>query len=340
MKLPAFRSRPLSICKIITLLLTLAIASMTQASAQSEFLDGEGMPYAVFDHLPKTDVTVGGGVLQVGFAPGDMDLAQSAVLDWIKTSASAVAGYYGHFPVQSIRLLIVPVDGSGVRGGTTWSYRGAATRVLVGRYSDADDLKRDWMLVHEFVHLALPEVGRTHNWLSEGLATYVEPIARVQAGDLTAEKIWTDMLRDIPKGLPQSGDQGLDVTHTWARTYWGGALFCLLADVEIRKQSGNRLGLQDALRGVLAAGGNHDTRWPIERVLKTADRTTGLTVFSDLYAKMATKPFAPDLDALWYDLGVVRTPSGVEFDNSRSLAAIRAAITARSHDGPESPAKP
>jgi hypothetical protein len=41
-------------------------------------------------------------------------------------------------------------------------------------------------------------------------ATYVEPVARVEAGDLTAEKIWGDMLRDMPKGLPQKGDRGLD----------------------------------------------------------------------------------------------------------------------------------
>ena len=39
----------------------------------------------------------------------------------------------------------------------------------------------------------------------------------------------------MPKGLPQAGDQGLDNTGTWGREYWGGAMFCLLADIEIRK---------------------------------------------------------------------------------------------------------
>ena len=43
------------------------------------------------------------------------------------------------------------------------------------------------------------------------------------------------MMRDMPKGLPQAGDQGLDNTATWGRKYWGGAMFCLLADIEIRK---------------------------------------------------------------------------------------------------------
>ena len=175
-----------------------------------------------------------------------------------------MATYYGRFPVGSLRLLLVPVDGRRVRGGTTWGYRGAAIRVLLGRQANEDDLRRDWVMVHEMVHLALPDMAERYNWLSEGLAVYVEPIARVQAGDLTPEDIWQAMMRDMPKGLPQAGDQGLDNTATWGRTYWGGAMFCLLADIEIHKQTTNRLGLQDAMRGVLAAGGNHETIRDIE----------------------------------------------------------------------------
>ena len=86
--------------------------------------------------------------------------------------------------------------------------------------------------------------------MEEGLATYIEPVARVQAGELPAKQIWSDMLDGMRKGEPEPGDQGLDRTHTWGRTYWGGALFCFLADVQIRQQTHNKLGLQDALRGI------------------------------------------------------------------------------------------
>ncbi|MDW4809900.1 hypothetical protein NQ359_23730, partial [Escherichia coli] len=90
-------------------------------------------PYDAFDKLPKTDLEVGGATIHVGFAPGEMALPKEKILDWVKTSARAVSTYYGHFPVQSLRLLLVPVDGPRVRGGTTWGYRGAAIRVLIGR---------------------------------------------------------------------------------------------------------------------------------------------------------------------------------------------------------------
>jgi hypothetical protein len=317
--------RPIVSATAVVLVLSAVFA--LRAGAQSE-LRGDRMPYDAFDKLAKTDLTVPGGVIHVAFAPGDIALPKEKILDRIRTSAKAVSTYYGRFPVNSLKLLMVPVDGPRVRGGTTWGYRGAAIRVLLGRDSSEDDLRRDWVLVHEMVHVALPDMDERYNWLSEGLAVYIEPIARVQAGDLTAKEIWQAMMRDMPKGLPQAGDQGLDNTDTWGRKYWGGAMFCLMADIEIRKATGNRLGLQDAMRGVIAAGGSHEVDWPIERILGVADKAVGVDVLTRLHNSWGPKPVAPDLDALWRDLGLRAQGEGREFDDTAPLAAIRAAITA------------
>ena len=317
----------------IRLIVSIAIAVLLAAGlswrshAQSEYLHGDRMPYDAFDRLAKTDIDVPEGVIHVAFAPGEMALPKEKILDWVRTSAKAVSMYYGRFPVKSLKLLLVPVDGPGVRGGTTWGYRGAAIRVLVGRDSGEDNLRRDWVLVHEMVHTALPDMDERYNWLSEGLAVYIEPIARTQAGDLSAKEIWQAMMRDMPKGLPQSGDGGLDNTDTWGRKYWGGAMFALFADVEIRKRSNNRLGLQDAMRGVIAAGGNHEQDWSIQRVLATADKAVGLDVLTGLHDQWGSKPVTPDLDGLWRDLGLKVHEGGLDFDDTAPLAAIRKAIT-------------
>jgi hypothetical protein len=300
------------------------------ARAQSEFI-GEHFPYDAFDRLPTTPIEVGGGTLNVAFAPGEIALPRSALMDWLTTSAKAVSVYFGKFPVASARVLIVPVPGSGVQAGTTFGYRGAAIRLIVGSDVTKAELVDDWKAVHEMTHLALPDVEDSHLWLAEGIAVYVEPVARVQAGDLTAEAIWGDMVRDMPKGLPQAGDRGLDHTPTWGRTYWGGAMFCLLADVEIRKETNNAKGLQQALRGILDAGGDHEkdwNDWPIKRIFSVGDKATGTTVLADLYKKMRAKPYAPDLDALWRELGVSVQEGKVVFDDSAPLASIRRAITA------------
>jgi predicted metalloprotease with PDZ domain len=164
--------------------------------------------------------------------------------------------------------------------------------------------------------------------LTEGLSTYVEGIARVQAGELRAEEVWAELVRSMSNGLPRTGDEGLDRTHTWGRTYWGGALFCLLADVEIRKKTSNRFGLRDAMRAVLRGSGGVSYEWSIDQVLQVGDEATGTTVLRDLYAQMKDKPVSPDLDELWQKLGIRQSGDEVELRDDAPLSATRKAIMA------------
>ena len=150
-------------------------------------------------------------------------------------------------------------------------------------------------MTHEMVHLAFPSVPDEHHWIEEGIATYVEPIARAQVGDLSPEIVWRELVDGLPKGLPAPGDRGLDNTHTWGRTYWGGALFCLMADIEIHRRTNNRYGLQDALRGIVRAGGNMEHDWPLARALKAGDEAIGVPVLTELYDRMKATPITPDL---------------------------------------------
>jgi hypothetical protein len=175
-------------------------------------------------------------------------------------------------------------------------------------------------------HLALPDTGEAHAWLSEGIATYVEGVARVHAGTRSEEDVWAEELRSMPRGLPLPDDNGLDHTHTWGRTYWGGAMFCLQADVRIRESTALRFGLQDALRAVLRASGGLATDWPIERVLRTGDAAVGTRTLEDLYARMKDRPEKPDLVALWRQLGVEADGDAVRLDEHAPLAAVRRAI--------------
>ena len=128
-----------------------------QAPTASDFLGQNRMPYDAFDRLPHTPIVVKNATLQLGIAPGKLALSPDRIRSWVEHSATVVASYYGQFPVASVRILVVPVDGRGVRGGTTWAYRGAAIRLLLGSQASEDDLKEDWIIVHEMVHLALPK---------------------------------------------------------------------------------------------------------------------------------------------------------------------------------------
>ncbi|HTR36928.1 MAG TPA: hypothetical protein VMH80_13565 [Bryobacteraceae bacterium] len=289
---------------------------------------------AAQDAIPQFTVSAGGATIEVAFAPGKLDVPRQSVITWVTNAAEAVSEYFGRFPVQHARILIHPPEGrSGVFHGTTYGGpRGAFTRISLGHFTTQKQLDDDWMMTHELTHMAFPDVegeNREHHWMEEGMATYIEPVARAQLGQLGVERVWGDLVRDIPQGLPQAGDQGLDHTPTWGRTYWGGALFWLLADVQIREQTHNRKGLQDAMRGILNAGGNILTDWSVERVVEVGDKATGTTVLVDLYTQMKATPVHTDLGALWRRLGVKVAGDRVSFDDQAPLADARKAITAR-----------
>ncbi len=272
-----------------------------------------------------------GGEIQVDFAAGPLDLTPAQILPWIQRAVRAITVYYGRFPVAHARVLILPVaDRKGILQGTTWGDMHGVpgfTRIRLGQHTTVQDLNEDWTMPHEFDHMTFPSMPDDQHWIEEGLATYIEPVARVQAGELTAAQIWNDMLDGMPKGEPGPDDQGMDRTHTWGRTYWGGALFCLVADIEIRKQTGNHKGLQDALRAIVAAGGTIDHDWSITQAFDIGDKATGTSVLIEQYKRWSQAPSPVDLPKLWKDLGVARGPDGAVFDSHAPLAAIREAIT-------------
>jgi hypothetical protein len=318
-----------AVCGVFAAASLVAASAIAQVSndPKDDALVGNFFPYRAFEKLPSTRIDLNGGTLVVAFGPGELQLSHATVRAWVTRCARAVAGYFGRLPDPSSRLLIVPTTGAGIRGGTTYGYRGAASRIQIGQDTTESQLARDWVLVHELVHHGMPNLADEHHWMEEGLATYVEPIARAQAGELSVEKVWKDMVQGLPQGLPRAGDEGLDHTPTWGRTYWGGALFYLLADIEIRRQTDNRRGLQDALRAVVAAGGNISRSWPVAEVLTIGDTGTGTHVLNELYDEMKSKPVNVDLTDLWKRLGVSMQGETVSFDDSAPLAPIRHAIT-------------
>jgi hypothetical protein len=236
-----------------------------------------------------------------------------------------VTAYFGRFPVAHARVYVAVSQNGRVSNGVSYGDGGAHCRISVGRHTTLDVLYNDWELTHEMVHFSFPSV-EDHHWIEEGIATYVEPIARASIGILTAEQVWGEMLGRMPQGLPEAGDRGLDRTHTWGRTYWGGALFCLQADVEIRKRTGNAKGLQDALRAINRAGGTIESEWPLGRAFKIGDQATDGRTLTELYRKMAFQPLAMDLTHLWEQLGVRRSGQEIVLDDHAPWAGIRAAI--------------
>jgi predicted metalloprotease with PDZ domain len=186
-------------------------------------------------------------------------------------------------------------------------------------------------MTHEMFHLSQPDVDDSYHWISEGMADYLEPVSRARLGQIKVEQFWRDLVQGMPQGLPQEGDGGLDHTHTWGRTYWGGSLFWLLADIRVRQETRNTKSVRDAAGAVLNAGGDGSQDWELDRLLKAYDSGTGTRVFETLHDQMGDKAVHTDLDALWKSLGVMYNASDetIRFDDKAPLADIRRGITSK-----------
>jgi hypothetical protein len=268
---------------------------------------------------------VGGGTIEVSIT-GTPSVPVPALLRWVDGAAQAVTAYLGRYPVPRVRLHLRTGRSGAVGYGMTHGGRTPSIRIDAGRDVDEGDLRDDWVLTHEMVHLAFPDLTTDDRWAEEGLATYVEPLARARLGVLSEDEVWSGLIDGLPQGLPGRGDRGLHGTGEWGRTYWGGALYWLLADVAIREKTRNQRGLPDALAGIAAAGGDIRASWDLVRTLDAGDRALGLTVLSDLYRELGVEAGRPDLGELWRRLGVRRVGGRLVYDDSAALAPVRRAI--------------
>lgn len=291
-------------------------------------------PLAMLGDFALRNVTVGKALLQVATAlpspskPRAMDLEKTAA--WVEDGARHLEAYLGGtFPVAHTLVVVMPVPGRRVGSGFTLGGGGASVLLSVGDDVSLAIAKEDWVLTHELVHVVTPTVGWPHAWMEEGLATYLEPLVRARRGVVSEATFWRDLMEGVPQGLPRAGDEGLNRTPTWGRTYWGGALFWLVVDVEIRARTGNRRSLDDVLRTFAAEGHTGEEPWTVEELLARGDAATGVPVLTESYASMAKAPGEPDLPALWKRLGLTLRREGrgaVVFDESAPLAAARRSI--------------
>jgi hypothetical protein len=103
-------------------------------------------------------------------------------------------------------------------------------------------------------------------------------------------------------------------------------MFCMLADIRIRRETGNHYGLRDALRGIVAGGGNIETAQQLAEVLALGDWAVGVPVLHQLYNEMKATPVELDLGLLWEKLGVEIRGPGIGFDDRARCADTRRAI--------------
>jgi len=236
---------------------TLKVTGGLAATAQAPTRDLDHAPAAVFGGFQTRDFPVQGGTVHLAYQP--TPLPEDELLHWVGLSVTALADYYGKLPMPDVLLVILTHEGRGVRGMA----QGNSVLMLPPKTMPRDELRNDWTLMHELTHLGFPCVPYAYHWVEEGLATWLEPIIRVRAGDFSQEQMWKDIVENLPPSFPDEN------THDYNRYYWGGALFWFLADLRIRLTTPYTL--QTALQAIVRQGGNLTQDWTLERTLQTGD---------------------------------------------------------------------
>jgi hypothetical protein len=281
----------------------------------------------------KTLVLQDGTLVLCSFPTATFAVSDTVVLRWIEENACAVRTYYGRFPVQRFRLTLRPRFGeSHIEYGNARQGSPPHISIYIGVKADKSEFQRSWILAHEMLHLAFPSLDEPHRWLEEGIATFIEPLARAMTGLVSEESVWKEFVENMERGA--FAPAGLDGSTSPGRVYWGGALFCLLADIEIRRATHNQKSLRDALRVILEREGSINDDRSITTVLRSADKALGVQTLQTLYQKMGKRAFAlaDTLSALWSQLGVEYRPdSTVHLNQAAPLAAFRQSMTRVSH---------
>jgi hypothetical protein len=314
---------------VLGLATTLASANLLFATRGRGDDDDPDDLYEALRTQPRESLEIAGGQIDMVFHKGAPGLDRRRTKRWVESCARAVATYFGQYPTRRHGLLIVAEESNQVGHATTYGYDGSLTRIHVGTHATDAAFAHDWVLVHEMVHTALPNMPRRALWLEEGNATWVEPIARAQAGQIAASEVWRQAMAGMPQGIRGASAGGMNGTHEWGRLYWGGAAFWLYAEIAVYEGSRGRAVLRDALRAINRESGGNVVDWTPERMMASGDAAIGGSALQDLYKRFASSPPGVDLAATFARLGISADSSGgIRFDDTAPLAQLARRITA------------
>ena len=289
--------------------------------------------------LESKNIALPGGTLRLSILDG-ANASQRAMLEgWLAHVSRATLSAYGKLPLADVQVLIVPdrdTNDEAVGFGQSSRGQGHALTLFVDPSKSPQAFDRDWVAVHELSHLFHPYLDDEGSWLSEGLATYYQNVLRARAGLLTPAEAWEQIDYGFARGrgATRANDVPLGASGerpNFMRVYWSGTAYWLEVDAELRRASGNRLDIDEALRRFDACCLPSYRAWKPAEFVDKLDALVGTDVFRQRFDAYANRRDFPDLKPLYARLGLVRSGrDGLTLDDSAPDAGVRRAIMAPS----------
>ena len=218
-------------------------------------------------------IEVAGARLRVAVLGQGWQVERGALLAWLREAAAAVAVLYQGFPEPEAQIIVLPTPGRRVAHGNAGQGGGPSIALMVGTEITAEKMRDDWVAVHELLHLGMPTVENGARWLSEGMATYYEPLLRARAGWITPRQAWEILHEGFQRGSKRGSGRTLTEesremgeTHEYWRVYWAGAAIAMIADVALRQHAGAPT-LDEQMRAIRDCCLHSTRTWPAMALL-------------------------------------------------------------------------
>jgi hypothetical protein len=201
---------------------------------------------------------------------------------WLTESVFAVSQLYRRFPIDQAQILVTPIGKK--REAIPWAevQRAGlpAVHLFIDQFRPITEFTQDWTTVHELSHLLLPKVAYRDRWLSEGLASYYQNVAKARAGLLTEQQAWQNLKLGFAKGR-KALTGNLRTSRSTKHLYWGGAAFYLLADVRLRNLPKPQT-LDQVLDNLQRCCLPSEVLWSAEQLTAKLDSLSNSSIFTDL----------------------------------------------------------
>jgi hypothetical protein len=282
-------------------------------------------------------LAAGGSQLQIHWQAEFSEDERDKLKQWLRHAADGAATLYGELPRDPIRILVERSENSAepVIYGQVLRQQPQGIQFWVNPTFALEAFLQDWTAVHEFVHLYIPYPGDADIWLSEGLATYYQNILRARTGVLSQKQAWQKLYNGFMRGQADTRYSTLSLTElsprlretrSFMRVYWAGTAYFLEADMQLRKDTANKMSLDVVIRDYvdccLAEGLSNGLE-----LVQAFDRLSDSRIFSTLYQRYRKLYQQPDPLPILSQLGIRVSDDTVRLDTKpRSAAAIRKAI--------------
>lgn len=289
--------------------------------------------HLVLGRFDASLVPAPGSSLRTVILRGFPEASRAILQAWLQRAAEVASSPGGFFPVADAQVIVVPTSPSSfpIHFGHTGRSGGASIVLFMPTDVSADDLRDDWIAVHEFSHLWHPFIVREDAWLSEGLATYLQELLRTHAGSVAPAQLWQRLYRgaslgrDVEESL-QHETRIMPFAHNYQRVYWAGAAIALMLDVELRRASHGALTLERMLARLRRDRVRFEHATTARELLRAIDQLAGVAVCERLAERQLTTPRFPELSGLYRELGVSIDARGDVTQTDAPLAWVRDAI--------------